>query len=182
MIELKNLYFEEKKLPFLIINIFNKNDMCLITTIKNLLFCLYFLKEHIGFQYKLLSCISGVDLLKSRFRFSISYELLSIVFNSKLRIKIFVEEFSIIPSIVSIYKNSIWWEREVWDMFGLFFENNLDLRRILTDYGFEGYPLRKDFPLSGLYELAYDLNFKKIISTPVYLSQKFRFFNYETPW
>jgi len=171
-----------KTAPFLISQKFNKTELCLILTVSNLLFSLTFIKKHIGYQFNLLSCISGVDLLKSKYRFLISYELLSILFNNKLRLKIFIDEFNAIPSITSLFTNASWWEREIWDMYGTFFEHNIDLRRILTDYGFEGYPLRKDFPLSGFYELLFNLNIKKVESVPVFFAQDYRSFNSESSW
>jgi NADH dehydrogenase (ubiquinone) Fe-S protein 3 len=129
-----------------------------------------------------LSCISGVDILNNKYRFSIVYDLLSTVFNSRIRVKIHVNEVTSVDSVVSIYRNANWWEREVWDMYGLYFQNHPDLRRILTDYGFEGYPLRKDFPLSGYVEVRYDQTKKRIVVEPIELTQEFRSFNYETPW
>ncbi len=140
------------------------------------------IKSHIGTQYELLSCISGVDLAQRNYRFMVSYELLSLTFNSRIRIKTFVNEYSIVPSITPIFENANWWERETWDMYGIYFENHPDLRRILTDYGFEGYPLRKDFPLVGFYEFRYNNSTKTIVADLVRFSQDYRYFNYEMPW
>jgi len=108
--------------------------------------------------------------------------LLSINFSTRLRIKLFVNEYNYIQSLYSLFVNSNWWEREIWDLYGLFFENHPDLRRILTDYGFEGHPMRKDFPLTGFVELRYDNNIKSIVTESLTLTQDFRSFNYETPW
>jgi NADH:ubiquinone oxidoreductase subunit C len=130
----------------------------------------------------LLSCISGVDLIDQKYRFCLSYELLSIVYNIRLRVKIFINEISTVPSLFKIFINSNWWEREVWDLFGIYFINHPDLRRILTDYGFEGHPLRKDFPLSGYIELRYNIITKRIVSESLELSQEFRLFTFEMPW
>jgi NADH:ubiquinone oxidoreductase subunit C len=105
------------------------------------------------------------------------YELLSLTFNSRLRIKLFLDDYVIIPSIIGVFENANWWEREIWDLYGICFANHSDLRRILTDYGFEGYPLRKDFPLSGFYEFRYDQNEKNIVAEPVILNQEYRVFN-----
>jgi NADH:ubiquinone oxidoreductase subunit C len=141
-----------------------------------LLFVLNNLKLHSLFQFSSLVCISGVDLLGLNYRFSVVYELLSVPFNFRIRLKVFLNEFSLITSIVDVYINSVWWEREIWDLFGIFFENNPDLRRILTDYGFEGFPLRKDFPLSGFYGVYYSSVHKLVIEEPVSLPQEYRSF------
>lgn len=159
----------------------NKEHILTISR-QSLLFNFYILKKHFLFQYSILTCISGIDLLEKSYRFCISYDLLSVTFNTRLRIKVFIDEITTISTLYTIFINSNWWEREVWDLFGIYFFGHPDLRRILTDYGFEGYPLRKDFPLSGYVELHYDLKKKRIISTPVELAQEFRSFNFETPW
>ncbi len=159
------------------------NNESIITLSKHyLLFNFYILKNHISFQYKLLTCISGIDLIENKYRFCISYELLSLVYNLRLRLKVFLNEIAMVASLTSIFLNSNWWEREVWDLFGIYFVGHLDLRRILTDYGFEGYPLRKDFPLSGYIDLRYDLATKRLIAEPLELSQEFRIFTFEMPW
>jgi len=154
----------------------NNNENCIILSRKNLLICLNILKKHIGLQYKVLTCISGVDLLVKDYRFLVAYELLSLVFNSRLRIKIFLDEYMPVPSTISIFKNADWWEREIWDLFGIFFENHSDLRRILNDYNFEGHPMRKDFPLTGFIEIYYNHNTKSISYEKVQLTQKSKAF------
>jgi NADH dehydrogenase (ubiquinone) Fe-S protein 3 len=171
-----------KYAPITAFQLYKNNEISLISNSKTLYTLINILKKHIGLQYNLLSCISGVDLLNKNYRFLISYELLSITYSSRLRVKLFINEYSYIPSLFLFFINSNWWEREIWDLYGLFFENHPDLRRILTDYGFEGHPMRKDFPLTGFVELRYDNNIKSIISEPLSLSQEFRYFNYETPW
>jgi len=147
-----------------------------------LLLSLNCLKYHIHNQYKLLSCISGVDLIECSYRFCVVYDLLSLTHNSRLRAKVFVNEITSVDSLVDLYINSDWWEREIWDLYGIYFNNHPDLRRILTDYGFEGYPMRKDFPLSGHVELKYDHNKKRIVVEPLQLSQEFRSFTFEILW
>jgi NADH/F420H2 dehydrogenase subunit C len=150
----------------------NQDELSIAVADKNLLHALKILKHHINFQCNLLTCISGVDLLGLKYRFSIVYDLLSIVHNFRIKVKIFVNEITYVSSSVYIYHNANWWEREIWDMFGIYFENHPDLRRILTDYGFEGYPLRKDFPLSGYVETRYNF-FKGTVSIePLLLSQE----------
>jgi len=148
----------------------------------SLLFTLTLLKKHISYQYKLLSCISGVDLLGKAYRFVVVYDLLSLTFNSRLKVKTFVNEITFLPSSVSTFINADWWEREIWDLYGIYFTNHPDLRRILTDYGFEGHPMRKDFPLSGYIELRYDESKKRVITEAIQLTQEFRTFTLETPW
>ncbi len=108
--------------------------------------------------------------------------MLSIRFNSRIRVKIVITELQPIDSITTIYKAAAWWEREAWDMFGIFFTNHPDLRRILTDYGFEGHPLRKDFPLSGFLEVYYNELKKRVVYEPINLSQQYRLFEFNSPW
>jgi NADH dehydrogenase (ubiquinone) Fe-S protein 3 len=171
----------EKLVPVISYSILN-NENIIVVDSKNLLFVLNCLKNHLNTQYHLLTSISGVDLLTTKYRFCVVYDLLSITFNSRLRVKIFVNEITYINSILTVFINADWWEREVWDMYGIYFKKHSDLRRILTDYGFEGFPLRKDFPLSGYVEVRYDNSKKRIVVEPIELTQEFRLFVYETPW
>lgn len=154
----------------------------LVVSNKDLLFSLKCLKNHINYQYKILSCISGVDYINCKYRFGVVYEILSTLNNSRLRLKVFSNETTFINSVMSIYINSDWWEREVFDMYGIYFINHKDLRRILTDYGFEGFPQRKDFPLSGYIELKYDLPKKCVVSEALELAQEFRNFSTDRAW
>jgi NADH:ubiquinone oxidoreductase subunit C len=171
--------------PILFTQKFNK-ELIYIVNKKNIIFSLKCLKLHLNYQYKILSCISGVDLLYSflnnNYRFSIVYDLLSLQYNTRLKLKIYLNELSTILSSTIIFINANWWEREIWDMFGIWFDNHPDLRRILTDYGFDGFPLRKDFPLIGYSEILYDFNRKRILSKPCEFSQDFRFFLFENSW
>jgi len=160
---------------------FNR-EIVIVVKNSDLFFSIRIIKDHFSLKYKILSCISGVDYLLPTYRFCVSYELLSVVWSSRIRVKVFLDEYGYIPSITRLYSCSNWFEREVWDMFGLYFENHPDLRRILSNYGFEGYPLRKDFPLSGFTELKYDYIQKKIVCESVSLSQEYRYFNFEKPW
>ena len=113
----------------------------------------------------------------------IFYDILSITNNTRLRIKVFLDDdTSFVRSIVELFINANWWEREIWDLYGIYFDKHPDLRRILTDYGFEGYPMRKDFPLIGYIEVRYDESKKRVVTDSVEMTQEFRFFNYETPW
>ncbi len=138
-------------IPIVATQIIN-DEVILIALNFRLLNVLSILKNHISFQYAILSCISGVDFILTRYRFCVVYDLLSLVFNSRIRVKIFLDDFEVLFSTTGIYINANWWEREIWDLYGIIFENHPDLRRILNDYCFEGFPLRKDFPLSGFIE------------------------------
>ena len=159
-----------------------KGEWIIIILSRHVPFIFKFLQKHINTRFTLLSSIAGVDFLGKDYRFSIVYDLLSTLYVQRLRVKVFVNELTSLPSITPIFINANWWEREVWDLYGIFFEKHPDLRRILSDYGFEGYPMRKDFPLYGYIELRYDENHKRIVSEPVEFSQEFRFFDFETPW
>lgn len=179
---LKSLNTVKNLIPILLFQNYRDFEFSIFLLPRQLFFVFKFLKLNIGYQYKLLTCISGVDLMSVNYRFMISYELLSLTFNSRLRIKTFLGEYTLIPSIVPIFINANWWEREVWDLFGIFFKNHPDLRRILTDYGFEGYPLRKDFPLCGYKEMHYDRNRKTVTYSFLQFSQEYRSFTYNMPW
>ena len=141
-----------------------------------------FLKHHTQTQYKVLMDITAVDYPSREQRFEVVYNLLSIHHNSRLRIKTSVDEITPVESLVNLYPSANWWERETWDMFGIFFANHPDLRRILTDYGFEGHPLRKDFPLSGFVEVRYDDSEKRVLTEPLEMTQEFRSFDFASPW
>lgn len=179
---LKKLTVIENIIPIISFSSEVSNEKVMVISHTNTLFSFNVLKLHFGYQYNLLSCISGVDYINCKYRFGVIYDMLSLKYNSRLRVKIFVNEITSIDSLTNIFVNSDWWEREVWDMYGIYFNNHIDLRRILTDYGFEGYPLRKDFPLSGFIELKYDQTKKRIVLEPLELSQEFRIYNFEMPW
>lgn len=160
----------------------NKNDLILETTSDNLEKTLFFLRDHEGCLFKMLIDILVVDYPGKEKRFSLIYCLLSLKYNVRIKVKVSIDELTPVNSITNIYKSSCWMEREVWDMNGIFFENHPDLRRILTDYGFEGYPLRKDFPLSGYTEVRYDDSQKRVISESLEMSQEYRVFNFNSSW
>jgi NADH/F420H2 dehydrogenase subunit C len=140
------------------------------------------LKNHSQSQYKVLSDICVVDYPWKENRFEIFYNLLSITFNSRINLIINVDEHYSVESISNLYSVAGWFEREIWDMFGIYFWNHLDLRRILTDYGFKGHPLRKDFPLSGYTEVRYFYNEKRILVEEVSLTQDYRTFFFNNSW
>jgi NADH/F420H2 dehydrogenase subunit C len=158
------------------------DELILVVSSDKIFLSLSFLKYHIGYRYQMLSCVSGVDFLGEIYRFSVVYDLLSLTYNSRMRIKVFVNEITPVASAVNVFINANWWEREIWDLYGIYFDNHPDLRRILTDYGFEGHPMRKDFPLSGYVELRYDDSKKRVVVEPLELTQEFRTFSFETPW
>jgi len=126
--------------------------------------------------------VCGVDYPERDQRFDVVYHLLSMRKNLRLRVKLRTDEDTPVPSVVDLFPTAGWFEREAWDMYGIFFAGNPDLRRILTDYGFEGHPLRKDFPLTGYVELRYDEEQKRVVYEPVKLTQDFRRFDFLSPW
>uniref|UniRef100_A0A6M2E5I0 NADH dehydrogenase [ubiquinone] iron-sulfur protein 3, mitochondrial n=1 Tax=Amblyomma tuberculatum TaxID=48802 RepID=A0A6M2E5I0_9ACAR len=143
---------------------------------------LSFLKEHQNAQYTNIVDICGVDVPTRQYRFEVVYHLLSVYFNSRIRVKTYTDELTPLDSATAVFKGANWYEREVWDMYGVFFGNHPDLRRILTDYGFEGHPFRKDFPLSGYVEVRYDDEVQRVVVEPLELTQEFRKFDLSTPW
>lgn len=143
---------------------------------------LQFLKDHHNAQFASLADIAGMDVTSRTNRFEVIYNLLSLRYNSRIRVRTYTDELSPIDSACDIFKAANWYEREIWDMFGVFFANHPDLRRILTDYGFEGHPFRKDFPLSGYVEVRYDDEKKRVVVEPLELAQEFRRFELSAPW
>ena len=147
-----------------------------------LIFTLEFLKDNDICQFRQLTDIAGVDFPERANRFDIIYHFLSFKNNVRIRVKTEISENESIQSIIPIFPAANWFEREAFDMYGIHFKGHPDLRRILTDYGFEGYPLRKDFPLTGNVEVRYDEMEKKIIYEPVKLQQDYRNFDIQSPW
>ena len=141
-----------------------------------------FLKTNSRTKFRQLIDITAVDFPENEIRFKLVYLLLSHEFNQRIIVEIDVKEKEIVGSITSIFPAANWMEREVFDMYGIDFKDHPDLRRILTDYGFEGHPLRKDFPLTGHNEVRYSEEDKKVIYEPVKLEQNYRNFDYESPW
>jgi len=143
---------------------------------------LFFLKNNFYCQAKVLTDCFATDYPKDSLRFELTYVLISPKFNLRFLVRTRCSSTTTVPSVSPLFKSAGWLEREVWDLFGIFFTNHVDLRRILTDYGFKGHPLRKDFSLNGYYEVRYDEIFKTIISEPVELTQEFRQFDLRSPW
>ena len=158
------------------------NELTIIVEKDNLKGVLIRLKECEDYLFRILIDICGADYPSRDKRFNVVYQLLSIEKNLRIRIKVEAFEEDLVPSVVNIFTCAHWYEREVWDMYGIFFIGNNDLRRILTDYGFSGHPMKKDFPLTGNVEVRYDAEKQKVIYEPVKLAQEFRNFDFKTPW
>ncbi|HBI20645.1 MULTISPECIES: NADH-quinone oxidoreductase subunit C [unclassified Brevundimonas] len=138
------------------------------------------LRDQFGFQQLLDLC--GVDYPDRKERFEVVYHLMSLTRNARLRVKVSTDEVQPVPSIIAVYPAANWFEREAYDMYGMLFSGHPDLRRLLTDYGFEGHPLRKDFPMTGYVEVRYDEEQRRVVYEPVKLTQEFRTFDFLSPW
>ena len=160
----------------------NFDQLFIDIDIKDLSSAILYLKTNNQCRFKQLVDITAVDYPEKEKRFKIVYLLLSHENNLRIIININIDEKTTVPSITKIFPSANWMEREVFDMYGISFKNHPDLRRILTDYGFKGYPLRKDFPLSGHTEVRYSEEHKKVIYEPVKLDQEYRNFDFESPW
>ena len=141
-----------------------------------------FLRDDAAADFKQLMDISGADYPERPMRFEVVYQLLSLSQNARICLKVLTDEDTPVPSVINIYPSAGWFEREAWDMYGIMFTDNPDLRRILTDYGFDGHPQRKDFPLTGYVEMRYDNQQQRVIYEPVKLSQAYRNFDFLSPW
>ena len=134
------------------------------------------------FEFQQLVDLCGVDFPDREERFEVVYHLLSMTKNVRVRVKVSTDEIKPVPSVMGAYPNADWFEREAFDMYGMLFEGHPDLRRLLTDYGFQGHPLRKDFPMTGYTEVRYDDEQKRVVYEPVKLTQEFRHFDFLSPW
>jgi len=143
---------------------------------------LSFLKDNQSAQFTNIIDIAGVDVPTRANRFEVVYHLLSINYNARIRVKTYTDELTPLDSACEVFQGANWYEREVWDMYGVLFNNHPDLRRILTDYGFEGHPFRKDFPLTGYVECRYDDEVKRVVVEPLEMAQEFRKFDLQSPW
>ena len=158
------------------------NQIYLTIDSEDIIDVILFLKTNENTKFRQLVDITAVDYPKNDQRFNLVYLLLSHEFNTIIIIQSSINENEVVPTITKIYPAANWMEREVFDMYGINFKDHPDLRRILTDYGFEGFPLRKDFPLTGHNEVRYSEDEKKVIYEPVKLEQNYRNFDYESPW
>lgn len=143
---------------------------------------LTFLRDDRDCQFEVLIDICGVDWPAREKRFEVVYHLLSPRLNQRVRVKVLTDDETPVPSVIDVFPAANWYEREAFDMYGILFSGHPDLRRLLTDYGFQGYPLRKDFPLTGYVEVRYDDEAKRVVYEPVKLVQEFRSFDFESPW
>ena len=157
-------------------------ELCIHARSEKIVKIMTYLRDDINCQFKVLLDVCGVDYPERDERFDITYHMLSMTLNQRIRVKIRTDEKKPVPSVVSVFSSANWWERETWDLLGIYLSGHPDLRRILTDYGFEGHPLRKDFPLTGYVEVRYDDEQKRVVYEPVKLAQDFRNFDFMSPW
>ncbi len=159
-----------------------QEELTLVIQRESITKVLTYLRDHGDYLFKQLIDLCGVDYPEREQRFEVVYHLLSVKYNRRLRLKVHTDENSPVPSATAVYSAANWWEREAWDLFGIHFEGHPDLRRLLTDYGFEGHPLRKDFPLTGYVEVRYDDERKRVVYEDVQLPQAYRNFDFLSPW
>lgn len=159
-----------------------KGELVVKASREHLLSIMQLLRDHPSYAFAQVMDICGVDFPERKERFDVVYNLLSVLHNQRIRVIITTDEHNAVPSIHHLWPSATWWERECYDLFGILFSGQPDLRRILTDYGFEGHPLRKDFPLTGFTETRYDTDRRQVVYEPVNLTQEFRNFDFESPW
>lgn len=157
-------------------------ELTVIAQAQSIARVLKFLRDDPACRFSTLIDITGVDYPERSQRFDVVYHLLSMYQNQRIRVTVRTDEETAVPSVVPIFPAANWFERETFDMYGVLFSSHPDLRRILTDYGFNGYPLRKDFPLTGYVEVRYDDDEKRVVYEPVKLVQEFRSFDFMSPW
>jgi len=158
------------------------NELMVTARAEQIVKVVTFLRDDPMCLFKVLVDICGTDYPERPKRFDVVYNLLSLVHNQRIRIKVEADDETPVLSITGVHNSANWFEREIWDMYGVMFSDHPDLRRLLTDYGFEGHPLRKDFPLTGFVETRYDNERKRVVYDPVRLSQEFRKFDFLSPW
>ena len=157
-------------------------ELVVHTDAANLVAIMVSLRDDPATRFEQMMDLCGVDWPERPMRFDVVYNLLSVSLNHRVRVIVQTDGISPVPSVHEVWPAATWWEREAWDLFGILFSAQPDLRRILTDYGFDGHPLRKDFPLSGFVEVRYDEEQKRVINVPVSLTQDFRNFDFVSPW
>ena len=159
-----------------------QNAVKISCTPQNLIYVLKSLRDDAFLQFRQLTDLTAVDYPERTERFELVYLLLSIAENYRVRVCVPIDEDAVAPSATELFAAANWAEREVWDMFGIYFSGHPDLRRLLTDYGFEGHPLRKDFPLTGYVEVRYSETQRRVVYEPVHLTQEYRDFDFMSPW
>lgn len=157
-------------------------ELCVVARRDAINKVLTFLRDDTNCLFKLLVDLTAADFPERSERFDVVYNMLSLSHNRRIRIKVRTDEDTPVPTATATFSTAGWFEREVWDLFGIYFADHPDLRRIMTDYGFEGHPLRKEFPLTGYVELRYDDEQKRLVYEPVKLTQDFRSFDFQSPW
>jgi NADH-quinone oxidoreductase subunit C len=175
-------YLRERAGALITESSFTFGELTLHTTRGQIVELLTLLRDDSKLQFISFIDLAGADYPEREQRFEVIYHLLSPVKNLRVRIKLSTDDDMPVPSVTSVYPGANWYEREAFDMYGIFFTRHPDLRRLLTDYGFEGYPLRKDFPLTGFVEVRYDDEVKRVVYEPVSLRQEFRQFDFLSPW
>jgi NADH-quinone oxidoreductase subunit C len=157
-------------------------ELTITADAQKILDVLNYLRDDSQCRFRQLVDITGVDNPGREQRFDVVYHMVSLHNNQRIRVKIMTDEATPVPSATAIFPSAGWYERETWDLYGVMFSDHPDLRRILTDYGFEGFPLRKDFPLTGYVEVRYSEELKRVVYEPVKLTQEFRTFDFMSPW
>jgi NADH-quinone oxidoreductase subunit C len=158
------------------------DELTIVVDAASIVAVVTFLRDDSNCLFKQLVDLCGADYPERERRFDVVYNLLSLGHNQRIRVKVVAGEDEQVPTVTEVYSSAGWYEREAWDLYGIPFAGNPDLRRILTDYGFEGHPLRKDFPLTGFVEMRYDEEQKRVVYEPVSLAQDFRSFDFMSPW
>lgn len=181
-VEILGDYIEAAMMPAILKKEMIHGELIFTVRRENLRRFLTFLVNDANCDFRQLMDVCGVDYPERDERFEIVYNLLSLKHNFRVRVKITTDEETPVDSVTGIFSGANWFEREVWDMYGVRFNDHPDLRRILTDYGFEGHPLRKDFPLTGFVEVRYDETQKRVVYEPVKLAQEYRNFDFTSPW
>ena len=161
---------------------FAYGELTVVVQVAAITSVLAFLRDDEACRFTLLMDVTAVDYPTRAERFDVVYHLLSMTKNLRIRVKVSTDEDGQVPSVVDLFPTANWFERETYDMYGVLFSGHPDLRRILTDYGFAGYPLRKDFPMTGYVEVRYDADQKRVVYEPVKLTQEFRTFDFLSPW
>lgn len=182
-LQLQSNYIKENFIGARVVEPILHDNLIIYIDAEKIISFLQFLRDDKNLSFKMLLDVFGADLLGLREpRFEVIYNLLSFKLNNRITIKVALNDGEEVATVASVFDSATWFEREAFDMYGIVFTNHPDLRRILTDYEFEGHPLRKDFPLTGYKEVRYDEKEKKVIYEPVKLMQEFRNFDFEMPW